>query len=106
MYHLLERARCGELSGSWNDDEIYCSRDLADIYFEIGKYDKARTIYEKILEYEMDNMSSLSGLAQIYYKGLGVRQDLEKAKEYYGKLCDLKEQKYCDLFREVNEKIR
>ncbi|OOF42418.1 hypothetical protein BKK49_02555 [Rodentibacter rarus] len=107
MYHLLEIAECGKRSTSvWDADMIYCSLDLANIYFEVGKYDEARTIYEEILIYDNTNMHSLSHLAEIYYKGLGVRQDLEKAKEYYGKLCDLKEQKYCDLFREVNEKIR
>lgn len=102
-YDLLEKARCDTFFYYKN---YYCSIKLASVYFSLGKYDKARAIDEDILKYDNTKVSSLSRLAQIYYKGLGVRQDLEKAKEYYGKLCDLKEQKYCDLFREVNEKIR
>ncbi|OOF47207.1 hypothetical protein BKK51_00660 [Rodentibacter trehalosifermentans] len=103
-YHLLEKAKCDENVLDEDDDIALCSINLAEHYVESGKYDKAKDIYERILRYDSDNIFSLSGLGDIYYKGLGERQDL--AKEYYGKACDLKYQEACDLFREVNEKIR
>ena len=37
--------------------------------------------------------------------GLGKREeDKSKAKEYFGKACDLRSQEGCDKYRELNEK--
>jgi len=40
----------------------------------------------------------------IYKNGLGVRQDLGIAKEWYGKACDNGEQEGCDEYRKLNER--
>lgn len=44
---------------------------------------------------------NLVGIA--YDNGRGVKQDYEKAKEYYGKACDLGFQKACDNYASVNK---
>ncbi|RAX55227.1 hypothetical protein CCY99_00575 [Helicobacter sp. 16-1353] len=41
-------------------------------------------------------------LGAMYYKGKGVRQDYSKAKEYFGKACDLGSQDGCDEYRDLN----
>ena len=41
----------------------------------------------------------------MYYQGLGTRQDLDKAKNYYGIACDNKDQMLAHIQR-VNEKVR
>ena len=43
-------------------------------------------------------------LGVLYTKGLGVRQNFQTAKEYYGKACDSGEQEGCDEYRKLNEK--
>jgi TPR repeat protein len=43
------------------------------------------------------------GLGLLYYFGKGVRQDKEKAKEYFGQACDNGYQKGCDAYRNLNE---
>ncbi|NYR08589.1 tetratricopeptide repeat protein [Psychrobacter sp. BI730] len=42
-------------------------------------------------------------LARYYNKGLGVRQNLEQAKEWAGKACDHGEQNGCNLFTKINK---
>lgn len=83
---------------------------LADLYLkEKIEYIKAKEIYEKIIREDMytpNGNKSLIRLGDIFYQGLGVRQDLKKARDYYGEACDLGHQEACDKFREVNEKIR
>ncbi|OOF57424.1 SEL1-like repeat protein [Rodentibacter myodis] len=104
---VLEKIGCGSDILNRRGHYIWgCSGNLAYKYFKSGEYDKAEVIDKKILKYDNTRLDSLYRLGERYYKGLGIRQDLEKAKEYYGKLCDLKNQPGCDLFREVNEKIR
>ncbi len=39
----------------------------------------------------------------IYLKGKGVRQNVVRAKEFFGKSCDGGLQKGCDFYREINE---
>ena len=39
----------------------------------------------------------------MYTKGQGVRQNLRKAKEWFGKACDGGLQLGCDAYRELNE---
>lgn len=96
---------------------------MAKLYMEEKMYDKAQKIYEEILERSFFNNRDLytldAGLklGDIYYQGLGVKQDLEQAKKYYGMVCDhkaknetewgrKKRQEGCDAFRKVNEKLR
>lgn len=82
---------------------------------EKRNYDKVKKVYEIVLQSRArgkdawnywDYKVAYTGLGDIFYQGLGLRQDLKKAWEYYGKACDLKYQEACDKFREVNEKIR
>lgn len=40
----------------------------------------------------------------MYAKGEGVRQNLSKAKEYFGQACDNGAQQGCDVYRRLNEK--
>ena len=37
----------------------------------------------------------------LYDNGYGVRQNDSKAMEFYGKACDLGEQKGCDKYKEI-----
>lgn len=83
-----------------------CLYHIASDYQDEKKYGKAKEIYDKIESFHANNIIALFQLGVIYYNGLGLRQDLEKAKSYFGRACDLNDQSSCDLFREVNEKIR
>lgn len=83
-----------------------CVYELSDLYWAEQKYDKAEEIYKEILSYDKTRTWAYVRLGDIYYRGLGRRQDLQKAQEYYGKACDLKDQEGCSRYREVNEKIR
>ena len=42
-------------------------------------------------------------LGILYEAGIGVRQNKSKAKEFFGKLCDLGDQQGCDNYRKLNE---
>lgn len=88
-----------------------CNITLVKYYLFKKDYQEALTRLQAMLriadEYDQQpNINILLQLGNIYYQGLGLRQDLEKAKEYYGRACDLKDQEGCTLYREVNEKIR
>lgn len=39
-----------------------------------------------------------------YTKGLGTRKNLETAKEYYGRACDLGSQRGCDNHNAIKER--
>ncbi len=52
-----------------------------------------------------DSLSCIN-LAESYEEGLGLRQDLDLAKEYYGKACDLGDQEGCDKYKKLNRKKR
>lgn len=41
-------------------------------------------------------------LAEMYYKGLGVKQDFKKAKELFGEACDKGKQDSCAKYAELN----
>ena len=40
----------------------------------------------------------------MYYKGEGVLQNEDNAKEYFGKACDNGEQEGCDSYRILNQR--
>ena len=44
-----------------------------------------------------------NNLGVVYSNGIGVRQNKNKAKEYFGKSCDSGNQKGCDNYRTLNE---
>ena len=41
-------------------------------------------------------------LAEMYYKGQGLRQSKIDALKYYGRACDLKSQAACDVYAKLN----
>lgn len=101
-----------------NSDRFDCRELLAITYFNNKKYDKAREQYDTIFQWNNpskygdneygDNRYGVNAskrLGDIYYQGLGIRQDLKKAKEYYGIACDALNQDACTLYKEVNEKL-
>ncbi len=91
-----------------------CNELLSRAYFENKEYDKAKERYESLFKYlnparygeSETGVKASKKLGDIYYRGLGSRQDLEKAKNYYGIACDYKDQEACTLYKEVNEKVR
>lgn len=91
-----------------------CDTLLGRIYIENKKYDLAKWKYESLFENfdptkygkSFIGIEASKALGDIYYQGLGIRQDLEKAKYYFGIACDYKDQYSCTLYKEVNEKIR
>ena len=91
-----------------------CNELLSQAYFENQEYDKAKERYESLFKYlnparygeSETGVKASKKLGDIYYRGLGSRQDLEKAKNYYGIACDYKDQEACTLYKEVNEKVR
>ena len=104
-----------EKSCSYGRDLSFrCNELLSRVYFENEEYDKAKERYESLFEYfnparygeSETGVNASKKLGDIYYHGLGSRQDLEKAKNYYGIACDYKDQKACTLYKEVNEKVR
>lgn len=97
-----------------NDLSFRCNDLLSQAYFENQEYDKAKERYESLFKYlnparygeSETGVKASKKLGDIYYRGLGSRQDLEKAKNYYGIACDYKDQEACTLYKEVNEKVR
>ena len=97
-----------------NDLSFRCNELLSQAYFENQEYDKAKERYESLFKYlnparygeSETGVKPSKKLGDIYYRGLGSRQDLEKAKNYYGIACDYKDQEACTLYKEVNEKVR
>lgn len=97
-----------------NDLSFRCNELLSQAYFENQEYDKAKERYESLFKYlnparygeSETGVKASKKLGDIYYRGLGSRQDLEKAKNYYGIACNYKDQEACTLYKEVNEKVR
>lgn len=52
---------------------------------------------------ELKDSASCNILGVAYEDGKGVKQDYKKAKEYYGKACDLGLQNACDNYAIVNK---
>lgn len=53
----------------------------------------------------MDGAGACNNLGVLYYNGDGVKQDYKKAMEFFGKACDLGEQKGCDAYKEMKTKL-
>ena len=49
-------------------------------------------------------MEGCHNLGLLYRDGQGVRQNLQTAKEYFGKACDVGLQEGCNKYRMLNEK--
>lgn len=89
-------------------DSTYYQNKLGDFYhhgdakaFIEPQYAKAREWYEKAASKE--HIISQLTLAKMYEKGAGIRQDKEKAKEWYGRACDQGKKHGCDDYRRLNE---
>jgi TPR repeat protein len=53
----------------------------------------------------MGNAYSCAHLGLLYENAQGVKRDFKKAKEYFAKACDLKEQIGCNNYKRVSEKV-
>ena len=87
---LLEKA-CG-LNG-----EI-CTR-AGILLVEQRQSAKAKKFLEKGCGF--DNGTACLNLGWLYYYGQGARQDFAKAKELYGRACDLGLQEGCDKYKSL-----
>lgn len=74
-------------------------------YEGIEQYKQAFEYYEKgcLKDDGYFQNPSCFNLAWLYYQGKGVRQDKVVAKKYFGKACDLGEEKGCNNYRILNE---
>ena len=69
---------------------LYCSGDGVEV-----NYQKAIELFEKAIE--LDNLNAMMNLANLYYEGLGVKQDKEKAFALLQLITE-----YEDYFVEMN----
>ncbi len=75
--------------------------DDADKAYKAGGYQKAAKLFQKVCDGGV--AGGCSNLGHLYYNGQGLRQDKSRAKEYYGKACDLGHQPGCDNYKKLNE---
>lgn len=52
---------------------------------------------------KLDEGVACNSLGWLYYNGQGARQDYEKAKELYGKACDLGNQNGCEWYKRLRD---
>ena len=52
---------------------------------------------------DQGDVSAQYNLGIMYQYGQGVKQNYTKAKEYFGLACDNKDQKGCDIYKELNQ---
>ena len=69
--------------------------------FQKGDYKTALSIFEDLSS--TNNSEAQFYLGLIYQYGKGVKQDYSKAKELFGKDCDLGEQLGCDSYAKLNQ---
>ncbi len=81
------------------DNEIAC-RQAGVLYFKAENYQDALFYFKRggIL----DDGFSYGFIGSMYRYGQGVRQDSQKAKQYFGKACDLGLQLGCDEYAKLN----
>ncbi|PSM52352.1 Sel1 domain-containing protein [Campylobacter blaseri] len=68
-----------------NGSLIGCD-NLGNLYYTKQDYIKAATSYKKACN--SNNALSCFNLGDLYMEGKGVKQDLQKAKEYFNKACE------------------
>lgn len=82
------------------DDES--CRHAGHIYYKKEDFKRAKDIFAKSCEKLEGNSCGM--LAEMYTNGKGVKKDLSKAKELYGKACDLgQEINGCFVYKLFNE---
>jgi hypothetical protein len=70
--------------------------------FNQKKYKEAFQKFKKACD--GGNELGCFNLGLMYANGQGVKQDYFKAKELFGKACDMKLQRGCDAYKVLNEK--
>ena len=73
---------------------------MANEYLEQNKILKNKGLPEIFIGSTISSMYYYLGT--MYEEGKGTRQNYEKAKEYYGQVCDLGDQEGCDKFSQLN----
>ncbi|WP_386695458.1 tetratricopeptide repeat protein [Lonepinella sp. MS14435] len=68
------------------------------------KQDDRQAVYWYQKAAEQGGAEAQFNLALKYYKGQGVRQDKQLAKELFGQSCDNGYQGGCDNYRKLNER--
>lgn len=80
----------------------YACGHIGFIYYKKEDFKRAKDIFAKSCEKLEGNSCGL--LAEMYTNGKGVKKDLSKAKELYGKACDLgSEINGCFMYKVFNE---
>jgi len=74
--------------------------NMANEYLEQDKVLRDKGLPELFGDSDIGSMYYILGT--MYEEGKGTRQNYEKAKEYYGKVCDLGDQEGCDKFSHLN----
>ena len=69
---------------------------------EKGDYKTAFTIFEDLAK--KGDAKAQYNLGIMYENGQGVKQDYKKAKEWFGKACDNRDQESCDYYKKLNQK--
>lgn len=83
---IVRMTAAAERGARWLVDDLLPAREfLADMYFELGRYDEAMAAYEAVLESKPNRFNSLCGAARS--AELGGRQD--KARSHYQTLIDV-----------------
>ena len=63
----------------------------------------ANSVSEKLAQdCDLNDSVACYNLGVSYKNGQGVKQNLKKAKDYYGKACDLGIQQGCDMYKKLN----
>ena len=63
----------------------------------------ANSVSEKLAQdCDLNDYVACYNLGVSYKKGQGVKQNLKRAKDYYGKACDLGLQQGCDAYKNLN----
>ena len=97
LYKKAERqqndARAQILLGNlYGDEEAFLANDPVK---SIEWYEKAAN---------QNNKTALQKIARAYEHGINVSKNMNKAKEWYGKLCDSGDQEGCFSYRMLNER--
>ena len=72
------------------------------MYYTKQDFKNAKEILAKSCE-KLENAKSCGLLGAMYADGKGVKTNLSKAKELFGKACDFGEQLGCDGYKKLNE---
>ena len=92
-YEFSPNVFCSDLVELGN--KFYSGTEVLQDYFEAIKWYKIAAIN--------GSADAQYKIGYMYLNGQGVRQDKSKATEYFGIACDNKNQKGCDMYKELNQ---